>query len=68
MIGVPSAPKATGAVLAISDSPEAASGVNPRPIKMAAGHGHRCSEACRALEEGAEAEGDQQELQTPVRR
>ena len=36
MIGVPSAPNATGAVLAMSDSPEAASGVNPSPIRMAA--------------------------------
>ena len=29
MIGVPSAPKATGAVLAISDKPEAARGLKP---------------------------------------
>ena len=35
MIGVPSAPKATGAVLAMSDRPEAASGVKPRPIRIA---------------------------------
>ncbi len=35
MIGVPSAPNATGAVLAISDSPEAASGVKPRPMRIA---------------------------------
>ena len=34
--GVPSAPKATGAVLAISDRPEAASGEKPRPMRMAA--------------------------------
>src|SRR5262245_989395 len=34
-IGVPSAPKATGAVLAISDRPAAASGEKPRPIRMA---------------------------------
>ena len=34
--GVPSAPKATGAVLAISDRPEAASGEKPRPISSAA--------------------------------
>src|SRR3984893_11141211 len=32
-IGVPSAPYATGAVLAISDRPEAASGEKPRPIR-----------------------------------
>ena len=35
MIGVPSAPNATGAVLAMSDSPDAASGVNPSPISIA---------------------------------
>ncbi|MGY4463507.1 hypothetical protein ACVWYI_007467 [Bradyrhizobium sp. LB13.1] len=32
---MPSAPKATGAVLAISDRPEAASGEKPRPISTA---------------------------------
>ncbi len=36
MIGVPSAPKATGAVFAISDRPEACSGLNPSPISRAA--------------------------------
>ena len=35
MIGVPSAPKATGAVLAISDRPEASSGGKPRPMRIA---------------------------------
>src|SRR5512139_2281363 len=35
MIGVPSAPYATGAVLAIRDRPEAASGEKPRPISTA---------------------------------
>src|SRR5258708_32408971 len=34
-IGVPSAPYATGAVLAISDRPEAASGEKPRPMRTA---------------------------------
>ena len=36
MMGVPSAPKATGAVLAMSDNPEAASGPKPRPMRIAA--------------------------------
>src|SRR5580765_4987782 len=36
MIGVPSAPNATGAVLAISDRPDACSGLNPSPINIAA--------------------------------
>ena len=34
-IGVPSAPKATGAVLAMSDRPDAASGEKPSPIRIA---------------------------------
>ena len=36
MMGVPSAPYATGAVLAMSDSPEALSGEKPSPMRMAA--------------------------------
>ena len=36
MIGVPNAPKATGAVFAIKDNTDAASGENPSPIKIAA--------------------------------
>ena len=34
-MGVPSAPKATGAVLAMSERPAAASGEKPRPIRIA---------------------------------
>ena len=34
-MGVPSAPNATGAVLAMSERPEAASGANPRPMSSA---------------------------------
>jgi len=36
MMGVPSAPNATGAVFAINDKPEASSGLNPSPISSAA--------------------------------
>ena len=36
MIGVPNAPNATGAVLAISDKPEACSAGKPRPMRSAA--------------------------------
>ena len=36
MSGTPMAPKATGAVLAISAMPAPHSGVNPRPTSMAA--------------------------------
>ena len=35
MIGVPSAPNATGAVLAMSERPDAASGAKPRPMSSA---------------------------------
>ena len=35
MIGVPNAPKATGAVFAIKDNPDAARGVNPNPMRIA---------------------------------
>ena len=36
MTGVPSAPKATGAVLPMSERPAAASGLKPRPMSIAA--------------------------------
>src|SRR3546814_18795622 len=36
MTGAPSAPYATGAVLAMSDRPAACKGANPNPINMAA--------------------------------
>ena len=35
MSGVPSAPNATGAVLAMSERPDAASGAKPRPMSSA---------------------------------
>ena len=55
-------------MLAISDRPEAASGEKPRPDQDRAGDGDRRAEAARALEEGAEREGHQQQLQAPVGR
>ena len=36
MIGIPKAPNATGAVLAIRHNPAAYNGLNPRPTKIAA--------------------------------
>ena len=66
MMGVPSAPKATGAVLAMSDKPDAASGLKPRPMSIAAVTATGVPKPCRTLEEGAEAEGDEQQLQAPV--
>ena len=65
-IGVPNAPNATGAVLAINDNAEAASGEKPSPIKHGARHRDRRAEARRAFEECAEAKRHQQELQPPV--
>jgi hypothetical protein len=56
MIGVPSAPKATGAVLAISERPDEDRGSDR----------NRRSEPGRSLEEGAEAKGDEQELEPAV--
>ena len=55
MTGVPSAPKATGAVLPMSERPAAASGLNPRPMSMRRADGHRRAESGGALDEGAEA-------------
>ncbi len=36
LIGIPTAPKATGAVLAIRHNPAAYKGLNPKPTKIAA--------------------------------
>ena len=66
MMGVPSAPKATGAVLAISERPDAESGENPSPISMAAGDRNRRTETRRALKKRAERKSDEQQLQPPV--
>ena len=66
MTGVPSAPNATGAVFAMSDSADASSGGNPSPIEHRARDGDRSSEPGRALEERAETERDEQKLKPPV--
>lgn len=64
-MGVPRAPKATGAVFAISDKPEAANGEKPRPIKIAAvtatGYQNR-----RLLQKRTKCKSDQQQLQATV--
>ncbi len=59
IIGVPRPPKATGAVLAISDSPAAASGEKPRPIIMAAVIATGGAKTSRPFEEAAQAKSDQ---------
>src|ERR1043166_2840093 len=51
MIGVPRAPKATGAVLAMRERPEAASGLKPSWIRIAAVQGNDRSA------EGAKSDG-----------
>ena len=67
MIGVPSAPNATGAVFAMSDRPDAVSGLKPSPMSSRARDRDRRAEPRGALEERAEAERDEQELQPRVR-
>ena len=67
-IGVPSAPKATGAVLAIRDSPAAASGEKPRPISIAPVTATGVPKPDAPSKNAPNAEGDQQQLQPAVRR
>ena len=66
MIGVPSAPKATGAVFAMSDRPDASSGAKAERDEERARDGDGRPEARRALEERAEAERDEQQLQAAI--
>ena len=66
MTGVPSAPKATGAVLAMSDRPDAASGEKPRPISIAAVTATGVPNPAAPSKNAPRREGDEQELQTPV--
>ena len=68
MIGVPSAPNATGAVLAISDRPDAASGEKPRPIRIAAVTATGVPKPAAPSKNAPKREGDQQQLQAPVLR
>ena len=64
---MPSAPKATGAVLAMRDSPEAGERREAEADQDRARYGNRRAEARGALEEGAEREGDEQKLQPAIR-
>ena len=66
MSGVPSAPKATGAVLPISARPAACSGRKPRPISIAAEIATGVPKPAAPFDERAEAEGDQQRLDAAV--
>ena len=66
MIGVPSAPKATGAVLAMSERPEAASGRKPSPMRMAAVTATGVPNPAAPSKNAPEGEGDEQELKAAV--
>ena len=63
--GVPSPPKATGAVLAMSASPEAPA-AEAQPDQHGRRDGHRRAETGGAFQERPEAEGDEQQLQPAV--
>ncbi len=65
-MGVPKAPNATGAVLAISARPDAARGEKPSPIRMAPVTATGGAETGGPFEESTEAEGNQQQLQTSI--
>ncbi len=64
--GVPRAPNATGAVLAMSDSPEAASGEKPRPMRMAAVTATGVPKPAAPSKNAPREEGDEKELQAAV--
>ena len=66
-IGIPMAPKATGAVLTIRHSPAAYSGLKPSPTSSAAVIATGAPETGGPFEEGAEGEADNQHLQALVR-
>ena len=68
MIGVPSAPKATGAVLAMSDRPDAASGVKPRPISIAPVTATGVPKPAAPSKNAPKAECDEQQLQPLIAR
>ena len=66
MIGVPSAPNATGAVLAMSERPEACERREAEPDQQRRGDRHRRAEAGGALEERAEAKAIRSTWSAPV--
>ena len=59
MIGAAIAPKATGAVLASSETMADLIGFMPAAISMRGRDRHRCAEAGQGLQQRAEAEGDE---------
>ena len=64
--GVPSAPKATGAVLAISEKPEACNGLKPMPIRRAAVTATGVPKPQAPSKNAPKAKGDQDELEAAV--
>ena len=65
-IGVPIAPKATGAVLAISERPAAYSGVKPSPISSAEQIATGVPKPDAPFDERAERKRDQQRLDAAI--
>ncbi len=66
-MGTPSAPNATGAVLARSERPCGLEGGKAEADENASADGYGSSEAAGALKECAECEGDEEKLQAAVR-
>ena len=67
-MGLPTPPHATGAVLATRQSVAASNGLKPRPMRNAPAIATGAPPPPAPSEEGAEAEGDQHQLQPFVRR
>ena len=67
-MGVPSAPKATGAVLAMSERPAAASGEKPSPIRIAPVTATGVPKPAAPSKNAPKAERDQEQLQPAVGR
>ena len=65
-MGVPNAPYATGAVLAINEKARSGERLESQTHQDGRSHGDRRAESGRALEERAEAERNQQQLQPAI--
>ena len=65
---MPMPPKATGAVLAISESPAAGQRPEAELHQDRRRHGHGRAKSGRPLKESAEGKGDEDDLHTRIRR
>ena len=66
MTGVPIAPKATGAVFAIRQRPDACKRRKADPDQDRAGHRYGCAETGGSFKKRTEGERDQEELQAAI--